>query len=118
MEFAKLDEILLGNILKAVEDNLSEAEFDVQHLAEKVNMSRSTLTRKLKAITGLTPLEYIRRVKMQHACRMLKRSSYHRERSGPGIRLLQPEIFYFLLQGRIRNDPQRVSETAGKRGYI
>ena len=72
MEFAKLDEILLGNILKAVEDNLSEAEFDVQHLAEKVNMSRSTLTRKLKAITGLTPLEYIRRVKMQHACRMLK----------------------------------------------
>ena len=25
-----------------------------------------------------------------------------------GIRLLQPEIFYFLLQGRIRNDPQRV----------
>ncbi len=44
----------------------------MQHLAEKVNMSRSTLTRKLKAITGLTPLEYIRRVKMQHACRMLK----------------------------------------------
>lgn len=58
--------------MQAVEDNLSEAEFDVQHLAEKVNMSRSTLTRKLKAITGLTPLEYIRRVKMQHACRMLK----------------------------------------------
>lgn len=72
IEFAKLDEILLGNILKAVEESLSEADFDVQHLAEKVNMSRSTLTRKLKAITGLTPLEYIRRVKMQHACRMLK----------------------------------------------
>ncbi|WP_417128735.1 AraC family transcriptional regulator, partial [Phocaeicola sp.] len=72
IEFAKLDEILLGNILKAVEENLSEPDFDVQHLAEKVNMSRSTLTRKLKAITGLTPLEYIRRVKMQHACRMLE----------------------------------------------
>lgn len=72
MEFAKLDEILLENILKAVEENLSEPDFDVQHLAEKVNMSRSTLTRKLKAITGLTPLEYIRRVKMQHAFRMLE----------------------------------------------
>ena len=73
-EFANLDKMLLDNILKAVEDNLSEPDFDVQHLAEKVNMSRSTLTRKLKAITGLTPLEYIRRVKMQHACRMLKDS--------------------------------------------
>lgn len=74
LEFAQLDKMLLDNILKAVEDNLSEPDFDVQHLAEKVNMSRSTLTRKLKAITGLTPLEYIRRVKMQHACRMLKNS--------------------------------------------
>lgn len=74
LEFAQLDKMLLDNILKAVEDNLSEPDFDVQHLAEKVNMSRSTLTRKLKAITGLTPLEYIRRVKMQHACRMLKDS--------------------------------------------
>ena len=73
-EFANLDKMLLDNILKAVEDNLSEPDFDVQYLAEKVNMSRSTLTRKLKAITGLTPLEYIRRVKMQHACRMLKDS--------------------------------------------
>lgn len=73
-EFASLDKMLLDNILKAVENNLSEPDFDVQHLAEQVNMSRSTLTRKLKAITGLTPLEYIRRVKMQHACRMLKDS--------------------------------------------
>lgn len=72
IEFAKLDEILLQKILKAVEDNLTEPEFDVSSLAEKVNMSRSSLTRKLKAITGLTPLEYIRQVKMQHACRMLE----------------------------------------------
>lgn len=72
IEFAKLDEILLKKILKAVEDNLTEPEFDVGSLAEKVNMSRSSLTRKLKAITGLTPLEYIRQVKMQHACRLLE----------------------------------------------
>ena len=44
---------------------------DVQRLAEAMNMSRSTLTRKLKAITGDTPLEFIRHIKMKHARRLL-----------------------------------------------
>ena len=71
IEFARLDELLRQKVLKAVEENLSEPDFDVAALAREVGMSRSSLTRKLKAITGLTPLEYIRKVKMQHACRLL-----------------------------------------------
>lgn len=67
MEVVQLDELLLQKILKAVEDNISEPDFDVSILAEKVGMSRSSLTRKLKSITGLTPLEYIKKVKMKHA---------------------------------------------------
>ena len=74
LEFAKLDDILLKKVLKVVEDNLSEPSFDVSLLAREVGMSRSSLTRKLKAITGLTPLEYIRRVKMTHARRLLSES--------------------------------------------
>lgn len=72
IEFAQLDEVLLHKVMKAIENNLSEPDFDVSTLAEQVNMSRSTLTRKLKVITGRTPLEYIRQVKMQHAKRLLE----------------------------------------------
>lgn len=36
-----------------------------------MNMSRSTLTRKLKAITGKTPLDFIRHLKMEKACQLL-----------------------------------------------
>lgn len=67
IEVVQLDKLLLQKILKAVESNISEPDFDVSILAEKVGMSRSSLTRKLKAITGLTPLEYIKKVKMKHA---------------------------------------------------
>ena len=41
-------------------------------LADAMNMSRSTLTRKLKAITGRTPLDFIRNIKMKHARHMLE----------------------------------------------
>lgn len=71
-EFVQLDKLLLEQAVKAVEDNLTEPDFDVTALADAMNMSRSTLTRKLKAITGRTPLDFIRNIKMKHAKRMLE----------------------------------------------
>lgn len=71
-EFMHLDKLFLEKAVKAVEKNLSEPDFDVPALAEAVHMSRSTLNRRLKAITGRTALDFIRNVKMKHACRMLE----------------------------------------------
>ena len=71
-EFVQLDKLLLEKAVKAVEDNLTEPDFDVTALADAMNMSRSTLTRKLKAITGRTPLDFIRNIKTKHARHMLE----------------------------------------------
>mgnify|MGYP002855273749 FL=1 len=70
-EYIQLDKILIEKATKSVEENLSEPDFDVAALAENMNMSRSTLTRKLKAITGKTPLEFINDIKMRHAALLL-----------------------------------------------
>ena len=39
-------------------------------------MSRSSFTRKIKAITNLTPLEFIKDIKMKHARHMLESQNY------------------------------------------
>ena len=71
-EFAEIDKLLLDRATKAVEEHLNEPEFNVVSLAEAMNMSRSTRSRKIKVITGKTPLDFIKDIKMQHACRMLE----------------------------------------------
>lgn len=71
-ESESLSKLLMEKAIRIVEKNLAEPDFDVQRLAEGMNMSRSTLTRKLKSISGDTPLDFIRHIKMKHACRMLK----------------------------------------------
>ena len=71
-EFIELDKVLLDKATQIVEENLSDPEFDVNKLSEAMCMSRSTFTRKIKAITGLVPLDFIRRIKMEHAKRLLK----------------------------------------------
>lgn len=71
-ESQNLDHLLTDKIIGIIEKNISEPEFGVPQLASGMNMSRSTLTRKLKALTGQTPLDIIRHVKMEHARRMLE----------------------------------------------
>lgn len=75
-EFQKLDRILLEKATKVVEDNLNDSDFDVNALARGVNMSRSTFSRKIKSITGKTPLDFILEIKMQHACKLLESKNY------------------------------------------
>lgn len=72
IEQKRLDDLLLEKAISVIERNLSVSEFGVEHLSEAMNMSKSTLNRKLKSITNQTPLDLIRTIKMQHAQTMLK----------------------------------------------
>lgn len=75
-EFRHLDSLLVSKATEVVEAHLSEPEFDVNELASGCNMSRSSFTRKIKAITNLTPLEFIKDIKMKHARHMLESQNY------------------------------------------
>lgn len=68
---AAIDRMLLDRARDIVLQHLGEADFGVNDLADNMNMSRSTLVRKLKAITGQTPLQFVRDIKMGEAQKML-----------------------------------------------
>lgn len=72
LEVSSLDEQLIEQALKIVEENLGDPNFDISKLAGKLNMTRITLSRKIKGITGHSPLEFIRDIKMKYACQMLE----------------------------------------------
>lgn len=59
---SKLSEVIIKNIDLRINNNM---------LASELAMSERTLYRALKDITGLTPLEYIKQVKFQHARKLL-----------------------------------------------
>lgn len=65
---------LLNAILKYIEDRMSNAELSVEELSKHVCMSRGSLYYKLIELTGLTPIEYIRTVKLEKAAALLETS--------------------------------------------
>lgn len=72
----KIDDEFLTKINQLIEERMTEDKIEIGYLADKLCMSHSTLYRKMKALTGLSTNEYIRKVKMRHAERLLLEGKY------------------------------------------
>jgi signal transduction histidine kinase/DNA-binding response OmpR family regulator len=66
-----LDKRFLNRAIKVVEKHISDDSFDVSHFCKELSMSRSTLFRKLEALTGQSPLEFIRTIRLKRAASLL-----------------------------------------------
>ncbi len=66
-EFLALDRAFLAKVRQAVMDHLDESDFGVEELAAAVNVSKSTLNRKLRSVASMSPLDFIRIQKMRQA---------------------------------------------------
>lgn len=65
---------LIQKIVLYIEDNLTDTQLSVETLSKHVGMSRSTLYSKLLELTGQTPVEFIRSVKLDKAAHLLETS--------------------------------------------
>ena len=69
-----LDEQFIKKVITLVEENISDSEFSVETMAAQVAMSRSTLYKKLMAITGQGPAEFIRTIRIKRGRALLATS--------------------------------------------
>ncbi|MGG5506684.1 MULTISPECIES: tetratricopeptide repeat protein [unclassified Myroides] len=71
-ELSSRDRKFLDDVTALVEPNISNVQFGVTLLAEGVFLSVSQLNRKLKTITGKTPADFIRTIRLEKAIELLK----------------------------------------------
>jgi DNA-binding response OmpR family regulator len=61
----------LKKLRTVIEDNLSDANLDVEALCRKIGMSRTNLHNKLSALTGLSTTLYVRKLRLRRAKELL-----------------------------------------------
>lgn len=69
---SKADEAFLTKTIALVEKNLNNAEYSVEDFSQDMCMSRANLYRKIHSITGLTPSEFIRNMRLKKAAELIK----------------------------------------------
>lgn len=65
------DEILMGKIMKVVNEHLADPALNVEMLASEVGLSRVHVHRKLKELTNLSTRDFIKNIRLQQAAALL-----------------------------------------------
>jgi len=73
---SEADQRLLKEITEAIEQHMIDSDFNVTTLQETIGIGGKQLYRKLKAMTGMTPVEYIRDMRMKKAALMLNEGKF------------------------------------------
>lgn len=72
-----LDEELVKKALKFVEENIDNPEYSIEDLSKDLGLSKTHLNRKLQSIVDLTPLQFIRSIRLKRAAQLLINSQYN-----------------------------------------
>lgn len=65
------DKLFLEKIIRVIEENMAESTLDIDFLASEMNISRTQLYRKLKALTDLSGNQFIRTIRLKRAAQLL-----------------------------------------------
>lgn len=76
LTISAIDEILLKKVLEMVEKNLSNTEYSIEDLSSDMCMSRASLYRKINTLTGLSPTEFVKNIRLKKATELLKEGKY------------------------------------------
>lgn len=76
-ELGPLDWKFIKDVNADIEKNLQKTEYNIDTLSASLCMSRTGFYNKMKALTGQTPSEYVRLIRLRHAARMLKEGFYN-----------------------------------------
>ena len=75
LEVQSTDDKFLQKILTIAEEHIGDTSFGVDPFAREAGMSTAQLYRKLTALTGYTPNDFIRHMRLQRAADLLNRKA-------------------------------------------
>lgn len=76
-QISNLDKKFLEKLNKLIENHISTDDLDMAFMTDKMAMSHSTFYRKVKALTGMSANEYIKKAKLRHSMTLLKKGEYN-----------------------------------------
>jgi YesN/AraC family two-component response regulator len=74
LQITPLDVKFMEKAVQVVEANISSPSFSIEDLGMELGISRAYVFKKILALSGKTPLEFIRTIRLQHAAQLLERS--------------------------------------------
>lgn len=113
----KADEDFLNKLTERVRQNLDDDTFNIDNLASEMNMSRTSLHRKIKGITELTPGDFIRIIRLKRAAELLLEGEYRINEICMLVGIHSLSYFSKSFQKQFGVLPKDFAKNQGKRNF-
>ena len=100
-----VDEEFMKRALEIVENNIQNVDFSVEDLSRELFISRVALYKKLLSLTGKSPIEFIRVMRLKRAAQLLKKSQLTVTEIAYKVGFNNPKIFTRYFKGEFHITP-------------
>ncbi len=106
------DETFLENLVSIVNERLSDSNFKVDELAEKLNMSHSSLYRKCLSLTGLNLADLIKQHRLKKAAILIVKYGYTISETAYKVGFNDPKYFSKSFKNKYGVTPKQFKKSA------
>ena len=100
-----MDRQLLKNIEQYVMQNMSRGQISLEELANVMGMGRVPFFHKVRDLTGKTPAELVRDLRLKHACILLKRTNINMSELATNVGFMTAENFIKVFKEKFGLSP-------------
>ena len=105
------DQTFVARLRNIIQSHIADTDFSVERIGEEIGLSRVQLYRKVKALTGLSPVELMRKARLQRARQLIERTDKSMAEIAYEVGFTSPSYFnkcfkdeYGTSPGTLRND--------------
>lgn len=100
------DELFMERVAKCVNERYSDSEFSTEEWAQMVGVSRAHLHRKVKLLAGISPGDFLRNIRLEKACRLLKENKVNISQVAYSVGFANQPTFSLVFKRRYGISPK------------
>jgi YesN/AraC family two-component response regulator len=107
------DDVFIQRIMTFIEDNIENTELTIDEIAMHIGFSRSAFFKKLKSLTGLAPVEFLKEVRIQRAAQLIETGEYNFSEITYMVGISDPRYFSRCFKQKFGMSPREYKEKCG-----
>ena len=108
-----MDDLFLRRFLTQIEEIYTDSEFNVEKLSDTLGLSRGHLHRKIKDLTGTSPVDFLRNYRLKKAAVLLKQKQYNINEIAYQTGFSSPAYFAKCFKTVYNQTPKEYQNTEG-----
>lgn len=106
------DQSFVTRLREVIRDNMGDSDFSVERIGEEIGLSRVQLYRKVKALTGQTPVELLRKARLERGRRLIEKTEKSVSEIAYEVGFTSPSYFNKCFKDEFGISPGAMREKA------